>query len=191
MRPPPKPPLPRRKGGSSLGRPRIASLGESSSALSARLPTTGAPSRMERDSRRLTAAFYGCRSAVEADCAPADAWSSSRARASGDQSEALAYARNARVVARLRASAVVAGERATSGPGEVCLHGRASRGAWTAESQRSAPTRRSVAGVAGQSMTVLAMAGGSRPASSQPAAVAASGTPMMARARWRTGTRLR
>jgi hypothetical protein len=37
--------------------------------------------------------------------------------------------------------------------------------------------------VAGHSITVLAIAGGSRPASSQPAAVAASGTPMTASAR--------
>jgi hypothetical protein len=38
--------------------------------------------------------------------------------------------------------------------------------------------------VAGHSMTALAMAGGSRPARSQPDAAAASGTPMIARARY-------
>src|SRR5205085_10675785 len=37
--------------------------------------------RMERESESLTAAFHGSGSAVRADFAPADAWSSSRAGA--------------------------------------------------------------------------------------------------------------
>ena len=45
---------------------------------------------MERDSGSVTAAFHGCRSAVGADCAPADAWPSSEARASAALSELLA-----------------------------------------------------------------------------------------------------
>ncbi len=45
------------------------------------------------------------------------------------------------------------------------------------------PSAEPSSGLAGHSMTVLAMAGGSRPASSHPAAVAASGTPMTARTR--------
>jgi hypothetical protein len=44
---------------------------------------------------------------------------------------------------------------------------------------------------AGYSMTVLAMAGGSRPAISHPAHAAASGTPKIASARYCTGTELR
>ena len=48
-----------------------------------------------------------------------------------------------------------------------------------------------LAGTAGHSMTVLAMAGGSRPARSQPAAVAVSGTPTTMRTRYRIGTSLR
>src|SRR5512133_1065134 len=42
-----------------------------------------------------------------------------------------------------------------------------------------------------QLRTGLAIVGGSRPATSQPAAAAASGTPTTARARYRTGTELR
>jgi dihydrofolate reductase len=45
--------------------------------------------------------------------------------------------------------------------------------------------------VVGHSMTALAIAGGSRPARSQPAAAAASGTPMIASVRYRNGTSLR
>jgi hypothetical protein len=45
-----------------------------------------------------------------------------------------------------------------------------------------------VGAVAGHSMAALAIAGGSRPARSQPAAVAASGTPTTASARYRNGT---
>jgi hypothetical protein len=36
---------------------------------------------MERDSDSVTAAFHERRSAVRADCAPADVWSSSKAGA--------------------------------------------------------------------------------------------------------------
>jgi hypothetical protein len=42
-----------RDGGTPLGRPRFAPLGDSSSAVAARLPTTGAPSRIERRSTPL------------------------------------------------------------------------------------------------------------------------------------------
>jgi hypothetical protein len=45
--------------------------------------------------------------------------------------------------------------------------------------------------MAGHWIAVLAIARGSRPARSQPVAVAASGTPMIARNRYRTGTSLR
>jgi hypothetical protein len=48
---------------------------------------------MERDSRGATAALHGCRSAVGADCAPADAWPSSRAGVSGLTSVAMARGR--------------------------------------------------------------------------------------------------
>jgi hypothetical protein len=51
-------------------------------AIRLRAPTeTAAPSRMELDSGSVTAALHGCRSAVGADCEPADAWSSSKASA--------------------------------------------------------------------------------------------------------------
>jgi len=48
------------------------------------------PSCMELDSGSVTAALHGCRSAVGADCEPADAWSSSSAGVSGREAETLA-----------------------------------------------------------------------------------------------------
>jgi hypothetical protein len=47
------------------------------------LVTLEAPTRMERDSGSVTVAFHGCRSAVGADRAPADAWFSSARGVSG------------------------------------------------------------------------------------------------------------
>ena len=53
--------------------------------------------RMERDSGSVTAAFHGCRSAVAAACAPADAWSSSEAGASCASHETTASRRKGAV----------------------------------------------------------------------------------------------
>ena len=47
---------------------------------------------MEGDSGSVTAAVHGCRSAVGADCAPADAWSSSITEVSVSTVETLAPA---------------------------------------------------------------------------------------------------
>jgi hypothetical protein len=55
--------------------------------------TAAVPGCMELDSESLTAAFHGCGSAVRADFAPADAWSSSLAGARGAAAETTATRR--------------------------------------------------------------------------------------------------
>jgi hypothetical protein len=103
VRPPPErgvytEPLPR------PGATSIRAAGECSSALSMRRRAPGVPRRMERDCRRATAAFHGCRSTVWPNCAPADAWVLSAVSVSGAPGEsaqpAKAKARPAGVVGR-------------------------------------------------------------------------------------------